>query len=467
MDASRHGGHDEVIVTELSRAWRIDAASGALIATIELPEAPSSVSLGDIDRQVIVRGRLIVSDYQNGAAYLTDIDRPQAPLLVDSTLADNYRLAVDFAQRRLVASGRDGLALVSLRGDGLISRAFEIGRSGDLQISNDGSLVSRLDLIGGAAEIWDISGGEPRMVPLAGGSRRRVAGLTRDDHIGSTLTEGLGVQIIDLPSGTVRTTLQGWPVENWLMSFDVSADGRLAAFASRFGLVQVRSMKDGAVRFEMKELELGTSGASNTAMRLLDFDSAGKHLVGTTADGHAVVWDLTTGKGTMLANGSPDFVQARYTPDGRQLATLGADGTVTMRDAATYQPNGRRFVGNTSTVNADWGPYFSPDGRFMATTFDFLPKLWDMQSGQQIGSGFPSDAVYATSVSRNMRWAVTGRDGRVVRWDLDVDRWPEIACRSAGRNMTLAEWEQYGPTAEYHASCPQFADPSTSERKVR
>ncbi len=38
-----------------------------------------------------------------------------------------------------------------------------------------------------------------------------------------------------------------------------------------------------------------------------------------------------------------------------------------------------------------------------------------------------------------------------------TDEWYDIACRTAGRNMTLAEWEEIGPRdAEYQATCPQF-----------
>jgi hypothetical protein len=46
-----------------------------------------------------------------------------------------------------------------------------------------------------------------------------------------------------------------------------------------------------------------------------------------------------------------------------------------------------------------------------------------------------------------------------VIWDLDVDSWPQIACRAVGRNMTIEEWEQHGPKSvdePYNATCPQW-----------
>ncbi len=49
-----------------------------------------------------------------------------------------------------------------------------------------------------------------------------------------------------------------------------------------------------------------------------------------------------------------------------------------------------------------------------------------------------------------------------VVWNLDLERWPEIACQAAGRNLTIAEWEQYGAAGEpYIATCPQW--PSMDE----
>ena len=456
MDASVSDGRTEVVVAERSTAWRIDAATGSVISTSALPEAPSTASLGDDDRQVIVTGRLIVTDYQNGATRLVDIDHAGAPRVVDSTLSDNYRLAVDPGQSRLVASSRDGLALVSLRGDGLISRAFEVsGSGGDLQVTSDGAYILLLDVTESVAEVWQVSGPRPMKVPLPD---LRAVTLTRDDHLVVTLDEQLGAQLVELPSGRVRATLDGWPASYWLIATDVSPDGTLVALSSRTGIVQVRSTTTGAVIHEFKQLVL--PGQTARGYQSLGFDPTGNKLIGSTADGHGVVWELATGKATTIADGGPDVIQARFTPDGRQVTTLGVDGTVTMRDANTYQPNGMRFVGNTSVTNGQ-GPYFSPDGRFMVTTYDFLPKLWDLRHGQQIGGTFPSDATYSSSASFDMRWAVTGRNGRAIRWDLDVDRWPDIACRAAGRNMTLAEWSQLGPSVDYVATCPQFADPST------
>ncbi len=54
-------------------------------------------------------------------------------------------------------------------------------------------------------------------------------------------------------------------------------------------------------------------------------------------------------------------------------------------------------------------------------------------------------------------YAVTVDGEHVLIWDLRFERWPDLACRFAGRNLTPGEWNQYGPSDEpYRVTCPQW-----------
>ena len=51
--------------------------------------------------------------------------------------------------------------------------------------------------------------------------------------------------------------------------------------------------------------------------------------------------------------------------------------------------------------------------------------------------------------------AIASYDGRVYRWETDVDRALDFACQMAGRDLTEEEWEQFLPAQPYQSVCPQ------------
>ena len=51
---------------------------------------------------------------------------------------------------------------------------------------------------------------------------------------------------------------------------------------------------------------------------------------------------------------------------------------------------------------------------------------------------------------------VTTVDGIAI-WDLDPAHWMAAACKLAGRNLTIEEWDLYiGDLAPNHTTCPEF-----------
>ena len=179
----------------------------------------------------------------------------------------------------------------------------------------------------------------------------------------------------------------------------------------------------------------------------------------TSDDGAALIWDTTTweAEDPPLSRGGGSVLQAVFSPDGGTLVTIDDSGVLTFRDSKTLQPV-NQLSGVTDAIEGfSYGPFFTDDGLHMVTTADGSGRVWDLADGVQVGAVFPSDSGTSSNASPNAKWLATIHEGRAVVWDLDLDSWYEKACRAAGRNLTQAEWDQFGPAdVAYAQTCPQW-----------
>src|SRR5262249_25654756 len=109
----------------------------------------------------------------------------------------------------------------------------------------------------------------------------------------------------------------------------------------------------------------------------------GRLLASAGADNQVKLWDAATGKERFTRPGESRrdrCVEAAFSPDGRYLASGSTNNTVKLWDV-TAGDEFRSLSGNTGPV---FSVKFSPDGQRLASTGGgFVAIVWDIPSGRE------------------------------------------------------------------------------------
>ena len=164
--------------------------------------------------------------------------------------------------------------------------------------------------------------------------------------------------------------------------------------------------------------------------------------------------DATTGE--VIGDSADDY--RNVASNGEITVASTVSGRIFQADPVTLQPIGTPFPGTTGPAS---GLQLSSDGTLlMVRGDDETLRFYDVATRTPLGDPIDLDRFFMES------GAVLRPDGRqaaavtsqgIVVWDLDPDHWVVAACRTAGRNLTQDEWNQYiGDLAPYDRTCPDY-----------
>jgi WD40 repeat protein len=207
----------------------------------------------------------------------------------------------------------------------------------------------------------------------------------------------------------------------------------------------------------------------------VEFSPDGRRLIMSTVADAVAVYDTTSWELEMLIETTSrtneaardGFQHIVFTPDGRFAVTYSSFQGLEIRDAdslavlKSVPPESTTpFFGRALDISADGSviEVETPDG----------PRLYDFESLRPIGDAYRNDRFDihgpAAAYAHDVDWLATSVGDQVVVLDVDPDMWESNACLLAGRNLSRAEWEQYGFTEPYHQTCPQWGGyPTTPE----
>lgn len=80
------------------------------------------------------------------------------------------------------------------------------------------------------------------------------------------------------------------------------------------------------------------------------------------------------------------------------------------------------------------------------TTLELLGTVYAPHKGEPPPTG-------AQFIGDTHDVVIASHDGKVYRWEIDIERAIDFACQMAGRDLT-EEWAQFLPTQPYRVVCP-------------
>ncbi len=272
----------------------------------------------------------------------------------------------------------------------------------------------------GTVKVWDISPqGSREFLTLSGLTGPGPKAIFSPDGTKLATSGSSNTAVIwDAATGRALITLTGHTDAVWDLAF--SPDGSRLATSSMDLTARVWDVKIGKELFKLTRPGHGDGviGGLFSGIIAVVYSPDGKRLATAGADGTAIIWDAATGEPVLiLSNQGLGFTNLAFSPDGTKLAT----GTELTQDIATiWDSTTGKKLRNFQMPNRVWGLAFSLDGeKLLLSGAGGVVKMWNVRTGQSLFSLLGhTDSVLDFAFSPDgSQVASASNDGTAKLWD--------------------------------------------------